>query len=106
MVARGPPTEGSVLLGFGVAWVPGVPGSWILWVSVLMHGPKPYEFIGFGDIHGPKTYEFVDFWWSAPGEPFLMVGREVPHLFDRFSRPPGPPRLPKSTMSGPSKTIY
>ncbi len=24
-----------------------------------VHGPKPYEFIGFGDIHGPKPYEFI-----------------------------------------------
>jgi hypothetical protein len=23
--------------------------------------PKPYEFIGFGDIHGPKPYEFIGF---------------------------------------------
>ncbi len=24
-------------------------------------GPKPYEFLGFGDIHGPKPYEFLGF---------------------------------------------
>ncbi len=24
-----------------------------------IHGPKPYEFIGFGDIHGPKPYKFM-----------------------------------------------
>ncbi len=24
-------------------------------------GPKPYKFIGFGDIHGPKPYKFVGF---------------------------------------------
>ena len=24
-------------------------------------GPKPYEFMGFGDIHGPKPYEFIGF---------------------------------------------
>ncbi len=26
--------------------------------------PKPYRFIGFGDIHGPKPYRFIGF-----GEP-------------------------------------
>ncbi len=24
-----------------------------------LHGPKPYEFIGFGDLHGPKPYAFI-----------------------------------------------
>ncbi len=24
-------------------------------------GPKPYKFIGFGDIHGPKVHEFIGF---------------------------------------------
>ncbi len=24
-------------------------------------GPKPYEFMGFGDLHGPKPYEFIGF---------------------------------------------
>ncbi len=24
-----------------------------------IHGPKPFKFIGFGDIHGPKPYKFV-----------------------------------------------
>ena len=26
-----------------------------------IHVPKPYEFIGFGDIHGPKPYKFIGF---------------------------------------------
>ncbi len=26
-----------------------------------VYGPKPYEFIGFGDIYGPKPYEFIRF---------------------------------------------
>ncbi len=26
-----------------------------------MRGPKPYEFIRFGDIRGPKPYEFIGF---------------------------------------------
>ncbi len=26
-----------------------------------IHGPKPYKFIGFGDIHGPKPYKFIGF---------------------------------------------
>ncbi len=30
-----------------------------------LHGPKPYEFIRFGDLHGPKPYEFIRF-----GDPF------------------------------------
>ncbi len=24
-------------------------------------GPKPYKFIGFGDMHGPKPYKFIRF---------------------------------------------
>ena len=24
-------------------------------------GPKPYKFLGFGDIHGFKPYEFIGF---------------------------------------------
>ncbi len=24
-----------------------------------MDGPKPYKFIGFGDIDGPKPYKFI-----------------------------------------------
>ena len=36
-----------------------------------IHGPKPYEFIGFGDIHGPKPYEFIGFGdIHGPGEVF------------------------------------
>ncbi len=27
--------------------------------GVPHEGPKPYEFIGFGDIEGPKPYEFI-----------------------------------------------
>ncbi len=30
-------------------------------VSGDMHGPKPYELIGFGDMHGPKPYELIGF---------------------------------------------
>jgi hypothetical protein len=26
-----------------------------------MVSPKPYKFIGFGDIHSPKPYEFIGF---------------------------------------------
>ncbi len=26
-----------------------------------IHGPKPCKFRGFGDIHGPKTYKFIGF---------------------------------------------
>ena len=26
-----------------------------------IHGPKPYKFIGFGDIHGPKPNKFIGF---------------------------------------------
>ncbi len=28
---------------------------------VVMSGPEPYKFIGFGDIHGPKPYKFIGF---------------------------------------------
>jgi hypothetical protein len=24
-------------------------------------GPKPYKFIGFGEVHGPKPYKFIGF---------------------------------------------
>ncbi len=29
-------------------------------------GPKPYKFIGFGDIHGPKPYKFIGFGPNRP----------------------------------------
>ncbi len=28
---------------------------------MFLGDPKPYEFIGFGDIHGPKSYKFIGF---------------------------------------------
>ena len=46
-------------------------------------GPKPYEFIGFGDIHGPKPYEFIGFgdmlatarvWEERLGRPWEIIG--------------------------------
>jgi hypothetical protein len=27
-----------------------------------LHGPKPYKFIGFGDLHGPKPYVIYKVW--------------------------------------------
>ena len=35
-----------------------------------IYGPKPYKFIGFGDIYGPKPYKFTGF-----GQDDLKHGR-------------------------------
>ncbi len=40
---------------------------------LVLVGPKPYEFIGFGDIHGPKPYKFIGF-----GDIHGPSGRRVP----------------------------
>ncbi len=50
--------------------------------SKAIHGPKPYKFIGFGDIHSPKPYKFV--WFGD-----IRLGRS-----GRLSRrsPPARPR--------------
>jgi hypothetical protein len=39
-----------------------------------IHGPKPYEFIGFGDIHGPKPYEFIGFGDIHGPKPYEFIG--------------------------------
>ncbi len=30
-----------------------------------IYGPKPYRFIGFGDIYGPKVHNFIGFGWAV-----------------------------------------
>ena len=42
-----------------------------------IHGPKPYEFIGFGDLHGPKPYEFIGFGDLICGPPLQDVDVEL-----------------------------
>ncbi len=39
-----------------------------------IHGPKPYNFIGFGDIHGPKRYEFIGFGAIHGPKPYKFIG--------------------------------
>ncbi len=40
-----------------------------------IHGPKPYEFIGFGSIHGPKPYEFIGFGYKPKIRPGGTSGK-------------------------------
>jgi hypothetical protein len=37
-------------------------------------GPKPYKFIGFGDIHGPKPYKFTGFGDIHGPKPYKLIG--------------------------------
>ncbi len=37
-------------------------------------GPKPYKFIGFGDIHGPKPCKFIGFGDIHGPEPYKFIG--------------------------------
>ncbi len=32
-----------------------------------IHGPRPYKLIGFGDVHGPKPYKFIGFHGTPQG---------------------------------------
>ncbi len=36
--------------------------------------PKPYKFIGFGDIHGPKPYKFIGFGAMDATKPYKFIG--------------------------------
>ncbi len=36
--------------------------------------PKPYKFIGFGDIHGPKPYKFIGFGHIHGPKPYKFIG--------------------------------
>ena len=38
------------------------------------HGPKPYKFIGFGDIYGPKPYKFIGFGDIHSPKPYKFIG--------------------------------
>ncbi len=37
------------------------------------HGPKPYKFIGFGDIHGPKPYKFIGYGDIHGPKPYRFI---------------------------------
>jgi hypothetical protein len=39
-----------------------------------IHGPKPYKFIGFGNIHGPKPYKFIWFGNIHGSKPCKFIG--------------------------------
>ena len=39
-----------------------------------IHGPKPYKFMGFDDIHGPKPYEFIGFGDIHDPKPYKFIG--------------------------------
>ncbi len=40
----------------------------------LFHGPKPYKFIGFGDVHGPKPYKFIGSGDVHGPKPYEFIG--------------------------------
>ncbi len=44
-------------------------------------GPKPYKFIGLGDIHGPKPYKFIRFGVCGTGaRPLEIYGQAQNHV--------------------------
>ncbi len=47
-----------------------------------MNDTKPYKSTGFGDIHGPKAYEFIGFGDNQPEDPprEALRGRRGPRL--------------------------
>ncbi len=66
-------------------------------------GPKPYKFIGFGDVHSPKPYKFIGFgdvqrsaWPGASlpaprcqGVRALLLNVRLGRRLRRFDRLPG-----------------
>ena len=40
----------------------------------IRRGPKPYKFIGFGDLHGPKPYKFIGFGDLHGPKPYKSIG--------------------------------
>ncbi len=69
-----------------------------------IHGPKPYKFIGFGDIHGPNPYKCIWF-----GE-LPSRGREIPGIITpasgspAFAADPGPGA--GDSVLGPSRWFW
>ena len=54
-----------------------------------IYGPKPYKCIGFGDIYGPKPYKFIGFGWApelAISQSIQKCGRRYPLLFSSAAR--------------------
>ncbi len=43
-----------------------------------MHGPKPYELIGFGDMRGPTPYELIGFGDMRGPKPYKFIGFDGP----------------------------
>ncbi len=37
-------------------------------------GPKPYKFVGFGDLLGPKPYKFIGFGDLLGPKPYRLIG--------------------------------
>ncbi len=42
--------------------------------SLDTYGPKPYKFIGFGDIYGTKPYKFIGFGDIHGTKPYEFIG--------------------------------
>ncbi len=58
---------------------PGGPGTPWAWAkkhknTYVLEGPKPYTFIGFGDIYGPKPYKFIGFGDIYGPKPHKFIG--------------------------------
>ncbi len=73
--------------------------------------PKPCEFIGFGDTQGPKPYEFIRFGDSHSPKPYEIIGfseaqqtisqlRRRPIKQFRICDPTGPGRIGPRTVDG------
>ncbi len=51
-----------------------VPASSVAFPTPFVcHGPKPYEFIGFGALHGSKPYEFIRFGALHGPKPYEFI---------------------------------
>ncbi len=61
-----------------------------------IHGPKPYEFIGFGDLHGPKPCELIGFGdlHGCSGKMSQSIALDAPGRLAKSL--PGPARLGKA----------
>ncbi len=44
------------------------------WLHFGIHGPKPYEFIGFGAVEVTKPYEFIGFGAMDVTKPYEFMG--------------------------------
>ncbi len=62
--------------------------------------PKPYKFIGFGDIYGPKPYKFIRFGAMDVPKPYKSIGFGAMDVTIVGQVPVGGPPPPGPTTFG------